>query len=925
MKFTDYMFNIMTCGSWCSTMDDPEMHGTSEVLSKLSESRVAHTALLKTVFMEVDVVPVRVVGDHTHGESAANRSTASLIIDRLGSSSGREVVFFQGSSADVRNGRKITRTKHWAKDAMAPLAQACVDDDNIIAMVDVDYYVDMDKFLIKNFNPVIMYTFQPTGVCKDSGEYKYTFNSKSEVEYTVSGGGSYTHPVWNWDGDSLVAKRNLFGFIPWKRASYAIERRRMDDDHQLVLLCPLEKYSGPFACWLADRYASARALARLKIVEGNFLRLRVNDKTDLWTCTGRVGGYTQARVPARVDDAIASTRETLSGKLQLFTVKSKMEDNVHSSDKVKIGAEVLLEYHLQGKKQPTQVSAMNNGVRRFQWTNNDGVDPDSRPSMVSFMKPLVDGGFVPDSCIGNDQRSVDKRVLALKHTSRPVDNFTSKLMDEFVNLFLGGKKHFLEPTENDFVYEKQCKPTQKRILDNAQHATATRSASNFQKGEAYPNVNDPRMITQINGVDKMAYSAYIYALCDVLKTMPWYAFGKSNVEIAGRVAFICQDAQFVDNTDFSRMDGNVDECARTLEKRLMSAAFKSDYLPELFKLMKNQYGLYARTKHGVEYESGLARSSGSAETSSFNTILTAFICYSAYRRARNKLGAFNNSEQSWLKLGMYGGDDGVSANLDRSAVEKAAESMGQKLTLERVKRGERGVSFLARRYGPDVWFGDLNSCCDIKRQVSKFHLTTHLPGNVSVETKLREKAFAFKLSDKNTPVIGAFVKKVLRLMPMRADQFQNLIGIWNIDTMESSQYPNIDSGWMYDVALDGLPEFDFDGFDKWLENATRDDLFNCPGFTVPPEPKPKVGKVVVDGDLLSVSSSTVSSDAVSVSSKDDEPKRKKKFSRPSKDEKIPPRIPEFRPRKKKAVKESLTPKEGGWTTVKSKKPRHKKK
>jgi hypothetical protein len=717
-------------------------------------------------------------------------------------------------------------------------------------MVDVDYYVDMPKRLVDNFAPHFLYTLVPSGVGKDVGEYKYTFDKDNNVVYDVSGGGHYEHPLWDWSGDSVrVERRNMVG-ITTRVAFYAIERRWIDDDHQLVLLAPLKRYVGWWDSFVAKRLITVRGLDRLRVVDGEFTRMRVNVGESLVVCTGKPLAYTQASVPARVDDALASTAKTVKYGLTLATVKSKMSDGAVASGDSKNfpGCEVLLEYHLSRPRAIAQT--VSGAVRRFQWVpKGTHVEDDAVPGMVAFMQPLLDGAFVPDRCRGNDLRAAQERVEKLKAHDVEMDSFTSKCMNEFRDLLLREFAGTLTPVEMDEVYERQSKPTQRRILDAAQHERRTDKAKNFVKREAYGNVNDPRVISQICGPDKMAYSAYMYPFADVIKVQDWYAFSKTPREIAERVAQICESATYVDNTDFSRMDGRVGNVARELETRVMLAAFRPEHRTELHELMRNQYCLRGVMGSGVKYDTGLARSSGSPETSAFNTMLNAFIMYLTLRKQLTPEGAFNSPHEAWAGLGIYGGDDGLTAGLDRRLAEKSAAAVGQKLELLRVHRGELGVSFLARRYGPDVWFGAADSCCDIARQLAKFHVTVHLPSSVSAVDKLREKAFAFSLTDSNTPVIGAFCKRVLTCYPLRPNKFRNILDLWRVELDITKQYPNTYGDWMEDLLMEQVPTFNKEVFDNWVSDATGLQLLAPPALAARVEPEPKPGLVVIDGDI----------------------------------------------------------------------------
>jgi hypothetical protein len=873
MKFTLWAYFV-----GCSDVEYMSADLYSSLLNDWCDlDKTAETVMTKSVFLEVDVEPVKPARGHTHGKSAATRSTASRIIDRASQAIGKKPTFIQGSAADLRQGRTITRNYFWVKDLQVPDIQMS-EPPEATAMVDVDYYVNMPRFLTQHFVPHYLYTFVPSRAAKDSGEYSFHFNSEGKVVYNVSGGGQYEHELWDWTGDSVLAVRRFWG-IPYRVSTYCLERRMMDDDHQLILLAPLKQFKGIVSSWLATKRLAGKQLERFNPVQNGFVRMYVNSNTGMSVSTGKTGCYGASYTPAGVDDAIASAATTCSQKIQLATVKSKMEWGGCSDH---VGAEILLEYHLAGRK-PAPVVSLLAAVRRFQWVpEGKTYDQEAKPSMVAFMHPLIDGAFVPDDCENNDIRAVEERVLKVANTDSFITMFVSNCMDEFIHFFFGGRSHFLEPYENDVVYERAKKPSQKRIYDIAQHTSSTRTAKNFVKKEAYETVTDPRIISQINGVDKMSYAGFIYALSDILKEQEWYAFGKSPKEIAERVVEICANAAKVSETDFSKMDGRVDIVLRELERRLMLFGFKPKYHIRLYEVMRKQFCLRAVSKNGVRYDTGYARSSGSFETSDFNSIGNGFTCYMGYRRMRNAFGAYYTPEEAWSKLGIYGGDDGLSADLDQRAAGLSAKSVGQKLTLNDVKRGEYPVSFLARRYGPDVWFGAGDSCCSIVRTLSKFHTTVHLPRNITASDKLRDKAFALWLTDRNTPIIGPFVRKVLELYPMDKDTFRNLAGQWNVETDTDKQYPNDNYAcWMESVCLDEIPTFDHATFLQWLENADGTSILHPPVLAEKMEPKPKPGVVVVDGDVIVSECSKTASTSSKCSTTTAQVSRKRRF-RPKK-------------------------------------------
>jgi hypothetical protein len=830
---------ILSHGAQCSTYADSHKEGSKGVEQSVASNAVK-SALLKSVFHDVDMMPVGLASGHTHAKSAAARSTASRLIDEIARAAGLRAIFYQGSSADVRNGRHVVRTYHWAKDVFTPVQDVVRTERDLVAMVDVDYYVDMPQFLAEHDCPLLLYTTIPSAASADRGEYKYTFDKEGNLDYLVSGGGHFTHPLWDWTGDAVSVKTFMFfGLVTSGYHTYALERREIDEDHSLILLTPLFNEVGTRS-WGAEELLKAKPLIRFNPVCGEFARFDVNKPDGLWRTTARVGDYLCANVKATEDDAVSVVARGRTTRLTLATVRGICKDRE--------GTEVEWAYHLAKLQHRKYMVDIASGVRRFQWMSRDGkFDDDAKPSMVAFMTPIVDGGFVPDKTIGNDQRSIDYRVEKLKKTQPLLNTFISRVMDEFVSFTVGDA--VLAPCSVEEVEARQGRPSQRRILEEAEFEPPTGDARAMQKSEAYPKVTDPRNITMIHGRAKKDYARYTYAFnAGVMKKQPWYAFSKTPVEIANRVAAICKGAKtHSDMKDFNRMDGRVGVMTRELNRRLYVSAFHHPYHSEMYSAMKRNYNLKVRSTFGVHYESWWSQCSGACDTSDSNTCFNAFTAYLGYRLDEC------DPEEAWDALGLYAGDDGVDADANRTAMLKAAEMMGQVLELERVRRGDLGVHFLARYYGPDVWFGAPDSVCDIKRQLSKFHLTVCLPSSVTPADKLVDKAFAFSLSDSNTLVFAELITTVQRLFPHKwptPTTWKNYSGKWVVDLRPSVQYPNDCADWVADLFELQLPEFDLAKFRENMDKANQDSILTCSSCQ---EDVPLLiggeGVVLVDGDL----------------------------------------------------------------------------
>jgi hypothetical protein len=767
------------------------------------------------------------------------------MIDQMGALLAANPTFYQGSGADIRNGRDISRIYFWPKDLQVPVSPYRPAPDALVALVDVDYYVDLNEFLLDNFLPVVMYTFQPSTVAESNGEYAFTFLIDGSVRYQVSGGSGYSHKIWSFAGDSIMVARKRFGFVQ-EASSYLIERRYVDKHHQIVCLIPIFRYVG-FAAWVACQIVGVRMLEHLNpVTDRGFLRMETKTPDGLLVHTGKAGLHAACTLPKEVDDRLAIAQGSMAKGLTMGAVA-----RIVNSQERDLALEMVHAFYTSGGAPTRAASAVVDPfVRSYQFVQDiNAIDVDARTSMVSFMHPFLDKAFVPAQCRSGDERAVQKRVVAIAN-STVVTPFLSNCIDQFLKILIAGWAHSLDPVDEDEIYARQPRPTQQTILRDSEWESRTGVAKSFVKNEAGQGLTDQRLISTVSGRDKREYSAYTYAAADFIKSQPWYAFGKSPLEIAERVSEICAGSGSVIMTDFSRMDGRVSEVARTLEQRFMVGLFRKHNREEILRLLKTQHGLAGRTRFGVSYETLLARLSGSPETSLFNTLLNVFCAFVNFRMTAGPRGFFT-PEEAFARLGIYAGDDGLTGNADSKTYERAATQVGQFLTAETKLKGEAGVAFLSRHYGPDVWWGAPQSICDTPRLLSKFHVTVRMQSNIGATDKLWDKAYAVWLTDANTPIIGPFVTKVLALSSKTPSEFANLSGAWNVEVKEC-QYPNEPADWMVDHVQTLLPEFPTDRYHEWLDSVRcLNDMLSMPEWNERPEAVNKTDAIAyVDGVVI---------------------------------------------------------------------------
>jgi len=813
-------------------------------LCQMSEPPRLAPETIRNQFNKTEITRNKVALNHTHGVAAADRSTGSAFISRLASLLGMEAYFVQRSRADERKGRNGSRAHYWVKDLTAE--PTCFDppDESLLAFVDVDQYVDMPALLADQFKPTLIYTFQPSQVARVTENYSFTFNKDSEVEYTVTGGGKYVHHVWNYSLDNLIVSKKLFG-IPYKTATYLVDRRETSLDHELILLTPLKRWH-LFRALLVPFFLAGRALTRLSVVEGRFLRL-MSVGASVKISTGKIGEFAQGTITAEADNTLSTLARTSKYDLTMPQVLSYTDGD-------RVSAAVLLDYHRSCvNSKPDVICPVPESINTYQFEPKT-YDPSLKPLMVPFMNPILGDCYVPSSGYASEQVAVDERVNKVKSPILPITPQLDKFMTEFVTLLIPEeKKHTLHPYDDDYLYDKQNSPVQRKILEETQYCEPNRVIQSFLKKETYGDVKAPRVISTLNGTDKAKYSKYLYALSEeVLKPQAWYAFGKTPLEIATRVAEVSVRAvKNGCNSDFRKYDGHNSNISRELEQRTTTRAFHPQYHDDLLDVQHAQYNLKAFTPEGVAYHTEQTRASGSAETSTFNGLSNSFVAYIQYRLDTTS-GPPLEPEAAFAAIGIVGGDDGYNVDVDPATYIRAAKMIGQELDCEPIERGQPGVKFLARVYSPDVWYGDINSCCDLPRQLTKIHVTKSLARNVTPIMKLLEKARAFILTDENTPIIGDFVRKAVWLHggPIERDDRTLGVGSWVSKFTKDTQYVNVRADWMIEYAQLALPGFDLQRWNAWLDSVNSlEGLLHPPMMQEPKSAKP-LGTVVVGEEIL---------------------------------------------------------------------------
>lgn len=681
---------------------------------------------------------------HPHPKSASSRTGASRAIDEFSRLNGyKQYVVSLSTRDDNEDGcHEIVQPK----DILHRPRRDEVTESHIIKMVDVDYYLDMAHW-ISYGRPLILYTFNPTEVAYSGDEYEYKI-SGDRVKMRVAGGTTYDHELWDYNNDYIVTRT---GWFDWVVSS--VDVRRIDDHHNVVCIVPVSRTW--FWGWLLPQsqlkrrtfgHAGGVVITRFQDNGVDMMSLKLENKTTHVTL--KTSYFEAAAV--RVSDS----KNPVISDIERYLQKAEHpEPHIGGA----ILFDILINYpklkNLEWKvPRATDAKTQNH----YQATPVAGlVTEDGKEIGRTLCEPLVaHPDVIPNRSYNNDLMCIMGRVTSQMNDVTPPARYV-KWVDDFVRELIP-TSHRGVPISADEVIVLQDRVTQRARSDKirpwmmADPAIMLRS---FMKGESYSKISDPRNITTVGTEHTILLSQYTYAFKrDVLYHLDWYMPGKTPRQIAQRVVDICQEYDKVTEGDFSRFDGTI---SLWLREQLEQAAYlrwcNRDDGVLLQKLLKNEIGAKAWTSQGLPYEPKHSRLSGSPLTTDSNTMICAFVAYSAGREAGL------SHETSWSLLGAFCGDDSLSP-VKGVFLEKSSKMLGMKLKAE-VRQRHDIVTFLGRVF-PSAFEGGLGSVQDPERTWRKLHISFAQP-YVSNDQALADKATGLLTLDPNSPIVSTWCRKVL--------------------------------------------------------------------------------------------------------------------------------------------------------------------
>jgi len=484
---------------------------------------------------------------------------------------------------------------------------------------------------------------------------------------------------------------------------------------------------------------------------------------------------------------------------------------------------------------------------------NNGCCPyDSPNTLTPLMRPLVEVPVAPVLSMDNEIAATNARLLDI---SAPPDSTPSLALRDIIHEYvkLTCQHHtaitgaeYLKPVPLEEVLLRQdTEAKRKSVRDSILADVRPRPGHVFTKkendgGEAGEIKAEPRLITsQQHDHTKAPYLGYIYAIKEMMKTLPFVIVGYTIPEIEAKIRDIC--ARSEDGTafegDLSRMDGRKGLASRILWGAMLDEKFEGEDKAKVQECHEHVIGMMTVSKTGVKVNTGFAQGSGMPDTTDHNSYENGLLMYSAKRLE----GVSIPDAWHWLCTCVgVSGDDSFGVNLGADSYNAAVLQNGHKPKYKGVGR-EDPFCFLGRVYGPGPIYvkDEVNSIQNPERSLIKLVSTPHKFTTIKQRRRfLFEKFCASKTSDPNTPHTSIIADCVIRAG--RAEYgwefFRNVKELnYNVrsDGDDDSSYSNdVSGGWADELIRRIWQEVDFDSMDEYFSrDLTFDEIEEHPVFT----------------------------------------------------------------------------------------------
>lgn len=695
----------------------------------------------RLMFRKHKMPPSKTQTDNPHGGVAGLRAAARKFVQTYAAKAGLEVVSYNS------RGLKGPHNVCIPMDLKKPLYNGDVLKDHIVYVEDEDYHIDMPSFLrdiaSQKCHGVILYTFTPEHLAKTRDEYSYHYVGDGLWKLSTCGGTTYTKSLWNWNTSDLIVVDDIA-----VQHVYTLDRKVIGTDRSLILIAPCG--TNPGSSWTQN-------LGPMEILASpagahTIHRFEYFKDGKAWTSIASSEHPLESHtMPLKALYDVAD-RATRSSKTKIAITPSSIANTLErfgcTADEASAAASFLslclnAGWTLGLMKDHGYYIAVYEEKPHSYYLGP--IPQDQKPSVHAVDAPILDRAAGPARGPEADLAFHKERVLDQTNNVTPPVKYV-----KFKNAFIShlGLHEQLTPYTFEEVFDKQAKPTQK--AKNTEYGvwdTKSGQWSAFMKAESYVGkIAPPRQIASPASSHRVEYSKYTYPLYEHLKKFRWFGFSKTPTELADAVHTALAHADTVIPTDYSKWDGRHSRWLAWFELEILQRAFPQAEHKRIYSLWKHNYNLTMSTANVKGLTTQWHRPSGSPDTSVFNTLDNAFLAFCV-------IALEHGVDTAFERLGIYGGDDGLTPGVTEKMYYQVAKDFGLVLKAETLKTTGL-VPFLGRYFVNPKFSTD--SVIDLKRCLSKLHLTTD--AIATKEEVYARKSLAFKWTDPKVPILRAFIQ-----------------------------------------------------------------------------------------------------------------------------------------------------------------------
>lgn len=723
------------------------------------------------------VIPISPMINHSHPDAAEKRNSGLRSLQAFVYKSGLTPYYISMSAREKGDG---VHEWHMAKDYSTPRQASKLKAHHCILGIDVDYYITLKQmsWLARKGNPMIFYTASPREVAGRHKDINYHTTEEGKLRMWVSGGAGgpgavYESEVWNYNADTIV-----FDYW-WGSAVYSSDKREVDELHSIVFLTCTKIIRLPVLNkkWVVGERLQHRQLLSTKVPGFAVQKFTVPDKDGIsviWVSIARTGTDLACTIPiaaaitCQARSNASKERITLAGITQIISAYiPKQETQLEASG-------ILADYLATGCGFKIPEMRIWYGEAVTQANNYVNVEPDPRCNHFldtkgvgrNICKPLVtDPATVPALAQPNDVAAIRGRVEQVRNLKTPPACY-AKYCREFCDAVLKtgtGEQldHSVTPWTPEQVEAAQTGPIQK--ARNKRTAITWLpgvvwnkfKVKSMMKKEPTTAGGDPRNISTLPPEHNYTLSGYDYAIKEmVLKRHGWFVPAQEPKDVAQRLTNFATKYGKLLEADGSRFDGRVSGWMYSnIVRQIYLRAVHIEGKSTLREALDAEINPRAKTATKTPYAPGTGTLSGSATTTTRNTLMSAGIDYCALREQ-----GFTEDE-AWERLCAYAGDDIVSV-ADLDCFMKTTRNFGLVYEAAEKTPADPVVGFLGRRFMHLFNFGT-QSIQDPLRQIKKLHLS-FAPGNISLQIARYHKAVGLKALDSMNPLVRAWANAILR-------------------------------------------------------------------------------------------------------------------------------------------------------------------